>query len=171
MNSNCMAIIMRWLIALTFLAMFAVTHAGTLYKSVDSNGKIVYSDQPPTAGKIEKTLIFTNLPATPMPESVIRYREELQKGIQKRLSALEKPFDKNQITLFAAQWCRYCQQAKAYLSEKKIHYREYDIDTAEGKQALVEAGVSGGIPILIRDGKKTQGFSKEAYDALFSASP
>src|SRR5688500_7540907 len=79
--------------------------AGQVYKSVSPDGRIVYSDHPPASGKLEKTLDFANLPVTPLPESVVRYREELQKSGQKRLSEAAKPAESAQLALFTAQWC------------------------------------------------------------------
>lgn len=68
-----------------------VTHAGSLYKSVGPDGGVVYSDQPPTTGKIEKTFTYTDMPATPLPDSVLRYRDELQKNMKARSAGLDKP--------------------------------------------------------------------------------
>ncbi len=159
---------MRALIILACILLPALTQAGTVYKSVGPDGKIIYSDQPPPAGKVEKTLNFADLPSTPLPESVIRYRDELQKSMKARLAeARERPAT-NQPTLLTAQWCAYCRQAKAYLNEKKIAYREYDIDTADGMRMLAETG-GRGVPVLLWHNQKISGFSRAAYDALFSA--
>ena len=157
-----------WVILALFL-LSPLTQAGTVYKSVGPDGKITYSDQPPSGGKVEKTLNLTNLPATPLPESVIRYRNELEKSMKSRLSDTHKTPDTSQTALFTAQWCGYCKQAKSYLSEKKISYTEYDIDTPEGMKAMVEAGGRGGVPVLLWHGQKINGFSRAAYDSIFGA--
>ena len=160
---------MRTLIILALLLAPALTQADTVYKSIGPDGKVIYSDKPPGTGKVEKTLDFSNLPSTPLPESVIRYRDELQKSMQKRLSETGKRRDTSQPALFTAQRCGYCRQAKAYLAEKRIRYQEYDIDTPDGMRALVESGGGRGVPVLLWNDQKIQGFSRSAYDVLFSA--
>ena len=158
-----------WII-LILLLLPALTQAGTVYKSVGTDGKITYSDQPPSAGKVAKTLNLANLPATPLPDSVVRYRNELEKSMKSRLAEARKAPDMNQTALLSAQWCGYCKQAKAYLSEKNIAYTEYDIDTPEGMKAMVESGGGGGVPVLLWHGQKIKGFSRAAYVSVFGAS-
>ena len=162
---------MRTLVLFIAAAVIAGTAlAGTVYKSVGPDGKVVYSDQPPPSGsKVEKTLDFANLPTTPLPDSVLRYREDLQKSMQKRLADPGNEPAASETVLFSAVWCRYCRDAKAYLAEKGIRYREYDVDTPDGRQALTAAGAGKGIPLLVRNGRKIQGYSRQAYDALFQA--
>jgi len=157
---------MRKIIFVALFADYGIVKADTEYKSVGPDGRTIYSQDPPAGGKAAKTLNFTNLPSTPMPESVLRYRDELEKGMKKRLSEGAKPREFALPTLFTAQWCGYCRQAKAYLAEKKVRYQEYDIDTADGMRAYVESGSGRGVPVLLWKGKKVSGFSRGAYDAL-----
>ena len=151
-------------IILALLLACVQAHAATLYKSVTADGKVVYSDQPPDSGKVAKTFNFANLPATPLPDSVLSYQKALEKGMQNRLSAT--PPGKDPV-LFWAKWCGYCRQAEAYLAEKRIAYTRHDIDTADGKRALAQAGGGRGIPVLLASGQRVQGFSRPAYDAVF----
>jgi glutaredoxin len=147
----------------------ALVHADTVYKTIGPDGRVIYSQQPPADGKVAKEFTFANLPATPLPESVVRYRNELQKSMQNRLAGNSKRLDTSEPVLLMAQWCGYCRQAKGYLAEKGIRYKEYDIDTEAGMRALIEAGSGRGVPVMLWNDKKVQGFSRAAYDALFNA--
>jgi glutaredoxin len=158
---------MRQLAICILLLASATIHADTLYKSVDSKGTITYSDNPPQAGKIVETFNYTYMPASRLPDSVIREQAAMQKNMKARLSATASSNDMRQTTLFSAQWCGYCRKAKAYLAEKNVSYKEYDIDTADGKQAFAALGRRGGIPVLVLNGKTVQGFSRNGYDAAF----
>ena len=156
---------MKTLIAFAVLAGATLGHAGTLYKSIGPDGQVVYSDQPPQSGKLERTFNFANLPSTPLPDSVVRYRQELEKSMQNRLAAA--PAGRTPVLLWA-KWCGYCRQAEAYLNEKRIGFQKQDIDTSEGMRSLAEAG-GRGVPVLLVNGQKVQGFSRAAYDSLFAS--
>ncbi len=143
----------------------AVASGQTLYKSVGPDGRISYSDTPPAGAKVQKTMSYSPLPASPVPESVRRDRQELEASLQRR--SLETATGSEGIRLFTATWCGYCTKAKAYLGQRGIAYQEYDIDTPAGKQAFAQAGTGTGIPLLLWKEKRQQGFSKAGYDALF----
>ena len=156
---------MRTLVLLALLVA-APVHAAALYKSIGPDGQIVYSDQPPQSGKLEKTFELSNLPSSPVPESVTRYRQDLEKSMQQRLTAAPPA---GGPVLYRAAWCGYCRQAEAYLAEKRISYTKIDIDTAEGKAAFVAASRGGkGIPFMVANGKEMRGYTRPAYDAFFA---
>lgn len=140
--------------------------AGSAYKSVDADGRVSYSEQPPTDGKVHQTINFTAFPSSPLSESVLRFREEMRQRAGTR-AAKPSLAPSDTPLLFTAQWCGYCKKAKAYMAEKGIAYQEYDIDTELGMQTFEESGSSGGIPVLIWRQQKIQGFSLAGYDALF----
>jgi glutaredoxin len=72
------------------------------------------------------------------------------------------------VTLYMAPWCGYCRAAKAYLSQKNVVYRELNVDTPVGKTAFAQIG-GRGIPVLLTQGKRINGFTPQADDAVFVA--
>lgn len=154
------------LFALAMLAASPAADAETLYKTIGPDGRVEYTDRPPADARQAKALNFADLPATPLPDSVLRYREQLQKSLQNRLSNAAKPGGGPQ--LFTAAWCGYCRKAKAHLAARGIAYREHDIDTPDGQLAFAQAGSASGIPLLLVGEQRVQGFSAAAYDAALA---
>lgn len=148
-----------------FLGLFCFVQAGiadTLYKTVDSQGRVTYSDKAPTKTTQHKQLVIKHGPSTPLPADFAK------KFLAKKAptQSTSKSYT-GEVTLFTATWCGYCQQAKAYLNQHRIQFNEMDIDTDNGRDAYFAAGGSSGVPLLVADEKKLQGFSASSYDALF----
>ena len=79
------------------------------------------------------------------------------------------PQPKTEVVLFSAAWCSYCKVAKMYLAEKKIAYREIDVDKPGGKAALAQIDGQS-VPILLANGYRVAGFTPQAYDKVFAGS-
>ncbi len=141
--------------------------AQTLYKSVGPDGRVVYSDQPPADGKVQKTMTFENLPSTTLPAATAAYLEQQLKKLRTSSYTPSAPATSG-VVLYSADWCGYCKKAKAYLGEKGIGYREVNIDTPDGMTAFAQEGGGKGVPLLVADGQRVRGFSPPAYDALFA---
>jgi len=155
------------LLACGLLAL-ATASAQTVYKSVGPDGKIVYSDQPPTTGKLQKTMKF-ELASSALPASAASFMEQFRKTHPGGLAAA--PASKG-VTLYSAVWCGYCKQAKAWLGAHNVAYNNVDIDAPGGTAALAQASGSGsGVPVLVVDGRTLNGFSAGAYDAAFTGRP
>jgi glutaredoxin len=152
-------------LALMGASAIPTTLAQTLYKSVSPDGRIVYSDHPPSEGRIEKTLKFEDAPSSELPASASSYVEQLRR--QKNSSPAAAPA--SGVVLYSASWCGYCKKAKAYLAGKGIAYREFDIDTKDGLAAYAKAGGGKGIPLLVSGSQHIQGYSLAAYDDLFAS--
>ena len=149
--------------------MLAGAHAETLYKVIGADGKTTYTDRPPADAKSTTAMQFSDAPSTPLPDSVMRYQAELQKGMQGRLAQAKQLDAIGTVTLFSATWCGHCTKAKAYLRSKRISFQEFDIDTPSGGRAYFEAGGKRGVPLLMAGGKRLEGFSDGAYDYFFAA--
>jgi len=157
-----------------FLLLIALVAAGaavaqtttTLYKSIGPDGKTIYSDRPPPSAGQAKTLTFQNEPASPLSAETLAYIEQLRTSADARATALPP----HETVLYSAAWCGYCKQAKAYLANKRVAYREFDIDTKDGLLAYARAGGKRGVPLLVMNGKSVSGFSLASYDALLGPS-
>lgn len=156
---------------LTVLVLAAVplaASAQTLYKSVGTDGRVVYSDKPPVTGAVEKTMKLENLPvsvvpgASPVPAPAKRASAPGDPGGPLVIAA-----PPSGVVLFTASWCGYCRAAKAYLNNKNIAYRELDIDTPVGKTAFADIG-GRSVPLLMAPRQRITGFTTQAYDSAFA---
>lgn len=145
-------------ILLAFLCLSLSAGAETLYKSIGPDGRIVYSDRPPVDQRTVKTLSVMTLPASRVPTSPGSPSQAANPGL----------LGGDGVMLFSADWCGYCRKAKSYLADKHIAYREFDIDTPDGRAAYSQAGGGGSVPLLLFQGRKVQGFDKAGYDAFFA---
>ena len=150
------------------LALAMSTSADTVYKVVGPDGEITYSDKPPADRARTNTLEFRNLPSSPLPAEVLRFREQLEKSAHGRISAARAPRT-GDVALFTAVWCGHCKRAKAHLATAQINYIEYDIENVDGMRAFIAAGGSGGVPLLVAGERRVQGYSAPAYDRLAAA--
>ncbi len=145
------------------LLVLSVGLAQTMYKSVTPDGKIIYSDHPPSDGKVLKTITPDSVPSTALPALAT---EQLRK--LKALSPTAATAPSNGVVLYSASWCGYCAKAKAYLAAKGIPYQEIDIDTPNGLASFAQAGGGKGVPLLFSGGQSIEGFLPAAYDQFFS---
>lgn len=138
--------------------------AQQLFKSVGPDGRVTYSDRPPTDGRVEKTLKLAPQPSSSLSPQSQSYVEQL-----KRLRAAAPPTaaPPGQTLLYSASWCGYCRQAKAFMASRGLAYREIDIDSESGLAAFAAAG-GGGIPLLVQGERRLQGFSARSYEAFFA---
>lgn len=81
------------------------------------------------------------------------------------------------LTLYSASWCRDCREAKRFLSEHNISFKEIDIEKTPGASDEVLRNVGKrAIPQFVIDGKWVQpykpgrGFLYEEMSELLGVS-
>ena len=146
------------------LALYPLSMAQTIYKSVGADGRVVYGDRPPTSGHLEKTMKFADLPSSPLPAVP---PATTATGSNAGDAPVAAPASGG-VTLYSAAWCGYCRQAKAWLANKGVAYQDIDVDTPTGRAALARTGARRGIPVLVVDNRAITGFTAQAYDAALA---
>ena len=153
------------------IALGGIVSAQTVYKSIGPDGRVVYSDHAPTSGHLEKTMKFENLPASALPASAASFMENFRRTHPAGANDAQSTSGGG-ATLYSASWCGYCKQAKAWLAARGVTYREVDVDSPNGVTEFAQAtGGGGAIPVLFTKGRRINGFSAAAYEAVFAARP
>jgi len=150
---------------------FAVVPAiAEMYKWVDGNGVVHYSDTKPADE--QKTETFkTHDYQEPPPESgesvldsLIETISEETKKIEKYLKEKKKADLKNSVEIFTTDWCGYCKIAINFLQSNGIKYTEHNVgNNPQAAARKRELGGGNGVPFAIINGQKVYGFSKERY--------
>ena len=142
----------------------ACAQTQTLYRTVGPDGKVTYTDRPGADSRVEKSLRIESGPSSPVPPPSSAYLEWLKSRPAPAAAAVS-----GEVVLYAADWCGYCRQARAYLAAKGIAYRNVDIDTEAGRYAFAASGGGkGGIPFIVRGKAQLRGFTAASYDVFFA---
>ncbi len=67
----------------------------------------------------------------------------------------------NSVTLYATEWCGYCQKTRELLKQNNIRYVEYDIEKSTiGRREHKRLGGKG-VPLLRINGKVIHGYNEK----------
>lgn len=140
-----------WL--LLSLLISANAHA-QLYKWVDANGKISYSDTPPPSSvkKVEEQTVSTTGPST--------------SGLPFELAEAVKA---SPVTLYAMPKCNSCDSGRSLLNARGIPFAEKTVSSNEDIARLHQAGGDKQLPFLTIGRSKQSGFQADAWNTALTA--
>ena len=128
------------------LLMLTNVHAGELYRSIDSSGKVYYSDRP-LAGSEDVTEVKAD--KAPTPDESLPY--ETQRASQNF-----------PVTLYVAPECGPgCQQARELLNKRGVPFTEKPLMTQEDIEAFRKTSGDGAVPKLTVGKTWLNGFAAE----------
>jgi glutaredoxin len=143
------------------------THA-EVFKWVDANGQIHYSDKKPEQQKTETIKIKSHY-QTPVTEVNVNQAVDLNDRIQTEKTAKTTYKKKHTVTMYAASWCSICKQARAYFKKNNIRYTEYDIEKNVNAQKRYAKLGSVGVPLMVANQKQMQGFSVAQFERWYGS--
>lgn len=74
------------------------------------------------------------------------------------------------ITIYTTPTCPYCHQAKDYLDDKKLEYKEIDVSQNEaGLEEMIKLSSQMGVPVIVVDGKVIVGFDQSKLDKILTS--
>jgi glutaredoxin len=146
---------------LTFLiiGLFHQWAFAKIYKWVDEQGIVHFTDYPPKKG-----VDSTTIKVQPTQGSVSSQYDSSQvdKIIGEKLTSLSRTqsrYEEADVEIYVTNWCKWCKKAKQFLRSKGISYREYNIET-DRKAARRKNQLSphSGVPLAVINGKLVEGF-------------
>jgi glutaredoxin len=121
--------------------------AGKVYKWIDAEGRIHFSDNPVGATNVEELKIRTFTGAS----DVVLEGDD---------------YGPREVKILSTTWCGVCKTAKNYLAGKGIYFSEYDVETSDiGRQEFKRLGGKG-VPIILVGNQRMDGFSATKLDKM-----
>ncbi|MCW8930779.1 MAG: glutaredoxin family protein [Gammaproteobacteria bacterium] len=133
-----------------------------IYKWVDQNGDIQFSDQKPQKGhETEQVEVKVNSVKNPHVSDYSLIPESYGKKNVSNKNSNKK------VIMYSATWCGVCKQAKKYFNRQGIAYKEYDIEkTSKGRKDYKRLQ-GRGVPIILVGKKRMDGFDAQAFDKMY----
>jgi len=140
------------------LGIAAITLAGgafaqaQVYRYTDADGRVVYSDRPPTAA-------VKNLQTKKLGANFISTSEP---GYAAALAAERYP-----VTLYTFQCGEVCQNAEALLNKRGVPFTIVDVGVPEGQTRLQAVASEGVAPVLtVGDKQVAKGYNEARWQSM-----
>ena len=137
------------MVFLCALVLGSVPGYGGLYRYVDDDGRVHYSDQKPVSAD------FTSV--------------EIKLGAPARASKMAKKKPGNGVVIYTSSTCGYCKQAKAWLRQKKVLFTERNITTSRYARKEYDKLGAHGVPVILVGRQRIDGFSPARLQAALDA--
>ena len=112
-----------------------------IYKTVDENGRVIFSDQP--SASAEQIEVDTSL-----------------------IGTVETEQNAKRVIMYSTSWCGVCKEARKYMQIKGIRYMEYDIEKMPSRQREFKRLGGKGVPLITVGTQKMSGFSATRLEAM-----
>jgi glutaredoxin len=140
---------------LVFLFLLPVMVQAQVYRWVDENGKVQYSDKPPppNAKNVQKKSLSGGSGSPPLPYAV----QEAAKNFP--------------VTLYTNEECKeFCANARDLLTKRGVPFKEISIEDRQGMDNFKKLTGGSNFPVLIVGREMKKGFETSTYhEALDSA--
>ena len=138
-----------------FFGALPASNAQPVYRIVGPDGKVTFSDKPPTETNAKVTTA-TGSSAGGVATSDLPF--ELRQVAQKY-----------PVTLYTGDKCGPCQSARAMLITRGIPFSEKTVTTAEDSQALQRLSGENALPFATIGGQQLKGFSDAEWTQFLNA--
>lgn len=135
------------------LLLCAGSASAQLFKWVDANGKIHFSDTPPPAS------------AKPAPLKSGSAVGNVSSDMPYALTSAMRNYP---VTLYTTGSCSACDAGRAYLRGRGIPFAEKTVSTADDLAKMSAAGGDGNLPLLVVGSAKASGYQQTAWEAMLN---
>ena len=148
----CAIVFTSVLLSMAMVMAMATAEAGEIHQWKDANGQVHFGDRAPANTVSTVVKVKPNVYISPSIEA-------LSKLVQRS----------EQVVMYSASWCGYCDKARSYFNSHGVAFSEYDIETsAKGQQDYQRLGAHG-VPVILVGNQRLNGFSAEAFASIYKA--
>ncbi|MCY4044374.1 MAG: glutaredoxin family protein [Cellvibrionales bacterium] len=126
---------------------FSLPAFAEVYKWVDDQGRVHFSDKQPGEKQVESLTLQPNL-----------YTHQ-------NASLSTPPSDK--VIMYSTAWCGYCKKARKYFSDNNIPFVEYDIEKNPRARREYDKIGGKGVPVIVYQNKHMNGFSEANFNRFY----
>ncbi|WP_019528700.1 glutaredoxin domain-containing protein [Dasania marina] len=142
------------LLTTTLLLSFSSLSYSEIYKWVDENGRVHFSDSKDTQQPVETVTLQMN-----------SYQHVSFESLPQNSSIVSRT-----VKMYSAVWCGYCKKAKQYFIAQGIPFIELDIDKNPQAKREYKALGAKGVPVILVGNKRMNGFSVKGFQRIYSSS-
>jgi len=158
----------RTMIILILLATSTVL-AGSIYKWVDKEGKVHYSDRAPEEDQVEGD-VETRPAVSGNPSPAASKEEESPPAVTAPPSRSTPDRKRVDVEIYTTSWCRYCRDAKRYFRSRGIAFKEYDVEKdPKAARRLKRYNPRGGVPLTVINGRPIMGYAPADFARALQA--
>jgi glutaredoxin len=128
-----------------------------IYKWVDEQGQVHYSDRKPDDQSVSE-----------VPEDTRSYQGISYGTLEVDTGEVEARTNTPGATvvMLSASWCGTCKKDKQYFRRNGIPFREYDIENSSRGKRLYEQLGATGVPVILVGKQRMNGFSEAGFERL-----
>lgn len=143
-------------VAATLALLPALAPAQAIYRIVGPDGRVTFSDKPPTSNEKATALGPGGRSAQPAGASELPFE-------------LREAMNRYPVTLYTGDNCEPCNAARNLLTRRGVPYTERTITTAQDVEALKRMGMEATVPIATIGGQRLKGYSEGEWDDYLNA--
>ena len=128
-----------------------------IYKWVDDQGRVQFSDRPPVEVPAEEV-------ALPRINTYQGITVEEDAEMRSGSGHAGRP---KKVVMYSAAWCGVCKRAREFFQARGIPFREMDVEQNTLARRELERMNARGVPVILVGGKRMNGFSSERFMTLY----
>lgn len=148
-------------LAILLLSITTLASTAEIYRWVDSEGRVHYSDREPTDTQAE--VRWVNDEATPAVADAPKPAAAISRIVEPQPPEAPPPIS---AFMYSSPKCGWCRKAERYFDARSVPWRSVDITAS--KQAKREFDDLGGrgTPLIFIEGEKVAGFNEAKLDQI-----